>query len=69
MEVCMSVKPDFATMNKFELRTYVLGHRDDEEALHAYLDRLHAENPSTRVYKPEENVAAAIADYLTSSPS
>jgi quinol monooxygenase YgiN len=43
MEVCMSAKPDFATMSKFELRAYVLEHRDDREALHAYLDKLHFE--------------------------
>lgn len=59
----MSVKPDFATMSAIELRTYVLEHRDDEEALHAYLDKLHAENP-TRVYRPEDDVAEAIAEYL-----
>lgn len=35
-------------------------------ALHAYLDRLHAENPSSRVYKPEDNIAEAIAEYLKS---
>ncbi|WP_404787453.1 DUF6887 family protein [Altericista sp. CCNU0014] len=60
----MSAKPDFATMNKFELRAYVLEHRDEEEALHAYLDRLHTENPNSRVYQPEENVAEAIAEYM-----
>ena len=64
MEVCMSVKPDFATMTTVELRTYVLEHRDDEVALHAYLDKLHAENPNSRIYTPEDNVAEAIADYL-----
>jgi hypothetical protein len=64
MEVCMSAKPDFATMSKFELRTYVLAHRDEEEALHAYLDRLHAENPRSRLYQPEDNVAEAIAEYM-----
>lgn len=64
MEVCMSAKPDFATMSKFELRAYVLEHRDDEEALHAYLDRLHAENPSSRTYQPDDNVAEAIAEHM-----
>jgi hypothetical protein len=64
MEVCMSAKPDFATMNKFELRAYVLEHRDDEEALHAYLDRLHAENPHSRVYQPDDNVTEAVAEYM-----
>lgn len=60
----MSLKPDFATMTTIELRTYVLKHRSDEEALHAYLDKLHAENRSSQVYRPEDNVAEAIAEYL-----
>ncbi|MBD2513795.1 hypothetical protein H6G93_01980 [Nostoc sp. FACHB-973] len=60
----MSVKPDFATMTAIELRAYVLEHRDNQEALHAYLDKLHAENPNSQVYSPEDNVAEAIAEYL-----
>ena len=60
----MSAKPDFATMNKVELRAYVLEHRSDEEALHAYLDRLHAENPSSRTYRPDDDVVEAIAEYM-----
>ncbi|MDX2244527.1 MAG: hypothetical protein NW224_27955 [Leptolyngbyaceae cyanobacterium bins.302] len=60
----MSVKPDFAAMTALELRNYVLAHRDNEEALQAYLDKLHTENPSSRVYKPDDNVAEAIAEYL-----
>lgn len=59
----MSVKPDFATMSTIELRAYVLGHRNDEEALHAYLDKLHAESPGSRVYRPEDDVSEAIAEY------
>jgi hypothetical protein len=64
MEVRMSANPDFATMNKVELRAYVLDHRSDEEALHAYLDRLHAENPSSRTYQPDDNVAEALAEHM-----
>jgi hypothetical protein len=60
----MSVKPDFATMSATELRAYVLEHRDNEEALHIYLDKLHAENPDSQTYKPEENVAEAIEEYF-----
>ncbi|NES21977.1 MAG: hypothetical protein F6K41_24400 [Symploca sp. SIO3E6] len=60
----MSIKPDFATMTIIELRAYVLEHRDDEEALHLYLDRLHAKHPNPRVYKPEDDVAEAISEYL-----
>ena len=64
MEVPMSIKPNFTTMTATELRAYVLAHRDEEEALHAYLDKLHAENRGSQVYKPEDNVADAIAEYL-----
>jgi hypothetical protein len=62
----MSTKPDFTTMTKTQLRAYVLAHRDDEEALQAYIDRLHVENPSSRVYKAEDDVTEAIAEYLDS---
>jgi hypothetical protein len=60
----MSAKPDFAIMSNFELRAYVLEHREEEEALHAYLDRLHAENPVSRIYQPDDNVAEAIAEHM-----
>jgi hypothetical protein len=39
---------------------------NDEEALQVYVDRLHAENPSSRVYKAEDDVTEAIAEYLDS---
>ncbi|MBW4669182.1 MAG: hypothetical protein KME60_17585 [Cyanomargarita calcarea GSE-NOS-MK-12-04C] len=60
----MSVKPDFTIMTMLQLRAYVLAHRDNEEALQAYLDKLHSENPTSRVYKPGDNVGDAIAEYL-----
>jgi hypothetical protein len=60
----MSIQPDFATMSATELRAYVLEHREDENALHAYLDKLHAENPSSRRYKYDDSVSDAIAEYL-----
>ncbi len=60
----MSLKPNFTTMTATELRAYVLAHRDEEEALHAYLDKLHAENRGSQVYRPDDNVANAIAEYL-----
>ena len=31
--------PDFSTMTRKELRTYLLAHRDDEAAFFAYVDR------------------------------
>lgn len=36
-------KPNFQAMTQKELRTYVLAHRDDQEAFYAYVDKLHAE--------------------------
>jgi hypothetical protein len=60
----MSVKPDFAAMTSQQLRAYVLEHRDDEEALQAFLDRRRSENPNSRVYRAEDDVAEAIAEYL-----
>jgi len=58
------MKPDFAVMTTQELRAFVLEHRDDEVALHAYLDRRRSETPSSRVYKAEDDVSEAIAEYL-----
>jgi hypothetical protein len=60
----MTVKPDFAAMTSQQLRAYVLEHRDDEEALQVFLDRRRSENPNSRVYRAEDDVAAAIAEYL-----
>ena len=64
MEICMSGNQNFSTMTATELRAYVLAHRDEEEALHAYLDKLHAENRGSQIYNPDDNVADAIAEYL-----
>lgn len=64
MEICTSAKPDFINMTKAELRVYVLKHRDDEEALHAYLDKLHAENPNPQMYQSEDSVSKSITEYL-----
>jgi hypothetical protein len=37
------MKPDFQAMGRAELRGYILEHRDDREAFHAYIDKLAAE--------------------------
>lgn len=60
----MTRKPNFSVMTTAELRAYVLEHRQDEDALHAYLDKLHADNPNPRTYSPDVNVSDAIAAYL-----
>jgi hypothetical protein len=58
------MKPDFAAMTSQQLRAYVLEHRSDEEALQAFLDKRRSENPTSRVYRSEDDVAEAIAEYL-----
>lgn len=37
----MTQKLNFQKMSRKELRTYVLNHREDEEALRIYMDRMH----------------------------
>ncbi|PSF37132.1 hypothetical protein C7H19_11885 [Aphanothece hegewaldii CCALA 016] len=36
-------KPNFKTMSKKELQSYILEHRDDQEAFYAFVDKLHSE--------------------------
>ncbi|MGG6270390.1 DUF6887 family protein [Leptolyngbya sp. AN03gr2] len=60
----MSAKPDFTAMTQSELRAYVLDHRGDDEALHAFIDKCRAENPPSRTYGPEDNISDAIDEYL-----
>jgi hypothetical protein len=43
MEVCAMSNPNFQAMSQKDLHTYVLTHRDDQEAFYAYIDKLHAE--------------------------
>lgn len=45
-------KPNFITMTKQELKTYVLEHREDAEAFNALMDKLNAE-PGTKIRSPE----------------
>ncbi len=40
----MTQEHDFQQMNRKELRTYVLAHREDDEALRIYMERLHNES-------------------------
>ena len=39
----MTLKPNFQQMSRKELRTYVLTHREDDEAIRIYMERLHNE--------------------------
>jgi hypothetical protein len=36
-------KPDFKSMSRKDLHTYVLNHREDQEAFYTYIDKLYAE--------------------------
>ncbi|HLP90348.1 MAG TPA: hypothetical protein VK184_17400 [Nostocaceae cyanobacterium] len=55
---------NYKTMNLDELRRYVLAHREDNEAFHAYIDRKKAEGRITTINPSDENwqekVTAAI---------
>ena len=45
------MKPDFAAMNRAQLRAYVLEHREDPEAFQALADQILA-NPNLKWYAP-----------------
>jgi hypothetical protein len=60
------MKTDFNVMNKAELRTYVLEHREDRDAFQALADRIYA-NPNPQWYPPEDT--EKIADILANSRS
>ncbi|MEH2163585.1 MAG: hypothetical protein V7K38_21740 [Nostoc sp.] len=38
-------KPNFQQMSLEQLRTYILEHRNDDEAFHIYIDRRRAQSP------------------------
>ncbi|NEP78707.1 MAG: hypothetical protein F6K39_11295 [Okeania sp. SIO3B3] len=40
----MNKKPDFKTMTSQELKSYVLSHRDDDEAFYAYVDQVNGKH-------------------------
>lgn len=48
------MKPDFQKMSMKELRTYVLEHREDDEAFYALVDRRRAANPNPLLYPPPD---------------
>ncbi|WP_293076855.1 DUF6887 family protein [Okeania sp. SIO3B5] len=47
----MNKKPDLKTMTYQELKSYVLSHRDDDEAFYAYVDKVN-ERKDRVVYPP-----------------
>ena len=44
----MNHQPDFYQMSRPELRKYVLSHRENDEALRIYMDRMRTEPGVTR---------------------
>lgn len=44
----MNHQPNFYQMSRPELRKYVLSHREDDEALRIYMDRMRTEPGVTR---------------------
>lgn len=54
-------KPNFQAMTKKELRTYVLAHRDDQDAFHAFTDRLSAQ--PGRILHPPLNSPEDMENY------
>ncbi|MBD1933022.1 hypothetical protein H6F79_14530 [Trichocoleus sp. FACHB-69] len=50
------IKPDFSKMTRQELRTYVLAHREDDEAIEALIKRGNPNIPKYRLPKTEEDL-------------
>jgi hypothetical protein len=43
------IQPDYKQMNRGDLREYMLTHRDDDQAFHAYMDKVQLESVKTPV--------------------
>jgi hypothetical protein len=52
----MMTKPDFSKMNRQELRTYVLTHRDDDEVIEALIKRGNPNSPKYRFPQTDEDL-------------
>jgi hypothetical protein len=51
----LAMKPNFQEMTLKELRTYVLSHREDDEAFYTYVDRVNVECKRV-VYPPLQSL-------------
>ena len=62
---------NYAAMSDRELKRYILAHRNDQEAFHAYMDRRHSRHNRTVVkYEEpawEEKIVSAIEKQLRSN--
>ncbi len=52
----MMTKPDFSKMSRQELRTYVLAHREDDEAIAALIKRGNSNSPKYRFPQTDEDL-------------
>jgi hypothetical protein len=50
------MKPDFKTMNRQELRAYVLAHREDDEAIEALIKRGNPDLPTYPFPRTDEDL-------------
>lgn len=69
----MEAKVNYSTMSEQELKHYMLEHRNDVSAFHAYMDRVYA-RPQQTVIEPDDpeweaKVIASIRDQMGSSDS
>lgn len=59
------MNPDFNTMDKGELRAYVIAHPDDRSAFHAFVDRFTAEASSSMTFDiPNSNAEVKEVEIL-----
>ena len=49
------MKPNFKGMARRELLAYMLDHRDDDQAFHVFMDKVHAE-PPTEIYPAPQSI-------------
>lgn len=50
-----TTKPNFTAMSRKELLAYMLEHRDDDEAFHVFMDKVHTELP-TEIYPAPKTI-------------
>lgn len=61
----MNHQPDFYLMSRQDLRKYVLSHREDDEALRIYMDRMRTEPGVTRfTLTPSEEDMKKLEEFL-----
>jgi hypothetical protein len=58
------MKPDFSSMTKIELRTYVIAHPDDKIAFQAFVDRFTSEASPETYDIPKSNAEVEEVEIL-----